>query len=147
MTDNITRTSLEWIDNLSFEAEVNGFHFMIDSSPEHGGNNRGMRPKPLLLAALSGCSGMDVVSILNKMKVSGYKLKIEMEADSTSEHPKTYHTIRMKYVFTGDNIPPDKVIKAVELSGSTYCGVNAMLKNSAIIQTSIKINDKDIWHD
>jgi len=147
LTDNITKTSLEWADNLAFEAEVDGFHFMIDSSVEHGGENRGMRPKPLLLAALSGCSGMDVVSILTKMKITGYKLKLEMEAESTTEHPKTYHTIRMKYMFTGDNIPPEKVITAVELSSTKYCGVNAMLKNSAMIKISININNKEIWHD
>ncbi len=147
MTDNITKTSLEWIDNLTFEAEVNGFHFKMDSSLDKGGDDQGPRPKPLLLAALSGCSGMDVVSILKKMKVSGYALKMEMEADSTLEHPKTYHTIRVKYLFTGDNIPPDKVISAVELSGNKYCGVSAMLKNSAVIKTTIVINDKEIWHD
>lgn len=147
MTNNITRTSLEWVDNLTFEAEVNGFHFKIDSSEDKGGNNLGPRPKPLLLAALSGCSGMDVVSILKKMKVQGFKLKMEMEADSTTEHPKTYHTIRMKYLFTGDNIPHDKVITAVELSSNKYCGVNAMLKNSAMIKSSIVINEEEIWHD
>lgn len=147
MTDSITRTSLEWIDNLTFEAEVNGFHFKLDSSIDKGGNGLGPRPKPLLLAALSGCSGMDVVSILKKMKVSGFKMKMDMEADSTQEHPKTYHTIRMKFIFVGDNIPPDKVITAVELSGTKYCGVSAMLKNATLIKTTIVINEKEIWHD
>jgi putative redox protein len=147
LIDNITKTSLEWIDNLTFEAEVNGFSFKMDSGSDKGGNNLGPRPKPLLLAALSGCSGMDVVSILAKMRVKEFKLKIEMEADSTQEHPKTYHTIRMKYLFTGEDIPADKVITAVELSGNKYCGVSAMLKKAAIIKSKIVINGEEIWHD
>jgi putative redox protein len=147
LADYITKTGLEWIDNLTFEAEVNGFRFMIDSATDKGGANQGPRPKPLLLAALSGCSGMDVVSILKKMKVTGFKMKMEMEADSTLEHPKTYHSIRMKYLFTGDSIPPEKVITAVELSANKYCGVSAMLKNSALIKTTIVINEEEIWHD
>jgi putative redox protein len=119
----------------------------MDADIDKGGNNLGPRPKPLLLAALSGCAGFDVVSILKKMKVSNYMLRIEMEADSTLEHPKTYHTIRMKFLLTGENIPPEHVITAVELSGKKYCGVMAMLNKAALIKTTIIINDKEIWHD
>jgi len=142
-----SKTSLEWLGDLAFEAEVDGFHFKVDSSVDKGGNNLGPRPKPLLLAALSGCSGMDVVSILQKMRISGYTLKMEMEADSTDEHPKTYHTIRMKFIFSGENLPIDKLINAVELSITKYCGVNAMLKQSADIKTTIILNEEEIWHD
>ena len=144
---NITKTSLDWIDDMTFEAEVNGFRFMLDAEIDKGGKNLGPRPKPLLLAALSGCSGMDVVSILTKMKIKDYKFKIDVEADSTEEHPKIYHTIRMKYIFNGENIPAEKVTTAVQLSKDKYCGVNAMLKNSATIKTTILINEQEVWHD
>jgi len=134
-----------WIKNLAFETEVDGFKSNLDVSPEAGGDNLGPRPKTLLLAALSGCSGMDVVSILKKMRVDGYKYIIEMDADVTDEHPKTYHTIRMKMYFEGDNLPQDKIISATEMSINKYCGVYAMLAKSAKIETYIFINQMEVW--
>lgn len=143
----MTKTSLTWIENLAFEAEADGFSLRLDSSIDKGGKNLGVRPKPLLLVALSGCTGMDVVSILKKMRVEDYKLKIDMEADTTDEHPKTYHTIRMKFNFEGENLPLEKIINAVQLSSEKYCGVNAMLKKAAVIKSTIIINNQEVWND
>lgn len=133
-----------WKQGLAFDTEVDGHHLVMDVSPEAGGQNLGPRPKPLLMSALSGCSGMDVVSILDKMQVKGYKLRIEMDADSTTEHPITYHTIRMDFIFDGENIPPDKVRKAVNLSLERYCGVMAMLRKAANIIQRIFINGEEV---
>lgn len=143
----MTKTSLKWLQNLAFEAEADGISFKLDSSVDKGGENLGPRPKPLLLVALSGCTGMDVVSILKKMRIENYTLNIEMEADTTDEHPKTYHTIRMKFYFEGQNLPLDKIINAVQLSSEKYCGVNAMLKKAAVIKSIIVINNQEVWND
>ncbi len=116
----------------------------MDVDAESGGKDAGPRPKPLLLAALTGCSGMDVVSILDKMKVGPYQLRIDTEADSTSEHPIVYHTIRLSYYFQGVDLPADKIVKAVTLSTEKYCGVNAMLQRTARVIVGIYINDKEI---
>jgi putative redox protein len=141
-----TRTNLTWKENLAFEAEVNGFKFMLDTGSDTGGTNLGPRPKPLLLAAMSGCSGMDTVSILKKMRITDYKLQINMEAEQSDEHPKIYQAIRMTFEFTGIDLPQEKVINAVELSINKYCAVYAMLKFAAKITTKIKINNKEVWN-
>ncbi len=87
---------------------------------------------------------MDVVSILDKMKVPEYKFDVDMEADSTTEHPVTYHTIRMKFLFEGENLPKDKFVKAVKLSTERYCGVMAMLKKAANIIVNVYINGEEV---
>lgn len=133
-----------WQEGMAFDAEVDGHHVVMDASREAGGQDLGARPKPLLMVALSGCSGMDVVSILAKMQVKGYRFRMELDADSTTEHPKTYHTIRMDFVFEGDNLPVDKVRKAVSLSVERYCGVNAMLSKAANIIHRIFINGAEV---
>jgi putative redox protein len=87
---------------------------------------------------------MDIVSILEKMKVEGYALDIAAEADSTTEHPIIYHTITVKFQFTGDNLPPEKLKKAVNLSTERYCGVSAMLNKAANIIPKIYLNDTEV---
>jgi putative redox protein len=139
-----TKVTTIYKDGLAFDTISDGHHLVMDVSADAGGKDLGPRPKPLLLAALSGCSGMDVVSILQKMQVKGYTFRIEMEADSTSEHPITYHTIRMNFIFDGDDLPADKIRKAVDLSLERYCGVNAMLRKAANIIPGIIINDQEV---
>ena len=87
---------------------------------------------------------MDIVSILNKMQITNYHFEIVTEAENTLEHPIGYHTITAKFVFRGDNLPEDKIKKAVTLSTERYCGVNAMLKKSANIIVKIVINDTEV---
>lgn len=139
-----SKTSATWVGGLAFDAEINGHHLIMDADRDFGGENRGPRPKPLLLAALSGCSGMDVVSMLEKMRVEGFTLRIDTEADSTFEHPVTYHTIRFNFHFEGSDLPPEKLVKAVTLSTQKYCGVHAMLQKSARIIVKIFINNQEI---
>ncbi len=135
------KSRLDWIDKMAFEVELNGHKFIIDSDdPKFGGEDRGPRPKPLLLVALAGCTGMDVVSILKKMKVQNFKFHLDTSADSTDVHPKYYHTIRLDYVFEGENLPIAKIKKAVSLSEDRYCGVSKMLKESSTLINRIIIN-------
>ncbi|HOZ00678.1 MAG TPA: OsmC family protein [Candidatus Syntrophosphaera sp.] len=138
------RTTTDWIGQMTFAAEVNGHKLVMDVDPEWGGADQGPRPKPLLLAALSGCSGMDVVPLLAKMRVEQYKLRIIVEADSTSEHPVIYRDIRMDFHFSGENLPSDKLLKAVNLSTVRYCGVGAMLKKAADITVRVFNNDQEV---
>jgi putative redox protein len=139
-----SKTTLKWTGDMSFDAEVSGHHIILDADSEWGGKDRGPRPKPLLLASLSGCSGMDVISILEKMRIKDYQFRVDVEADSTTDHPVYYHTIRMFFHFSGENLPPEKITKAVELSTQRYCGVYAMLKNAANIIVKTYINDEEV---
>ena len=126
-------------DNMAFQMELDGHKFITDASKEIGGNDLGPRPKQLLLAGLIGCTGMDVMSILKKMKVELEDLDIEVESDNTTEHPKVYENIHLTYLFKGKNLPEDKIIRAVELSQERYCGVSAMLKKVTSVTYEIKI--------
>jgi len=136
------KVAVNFLDNMSFEALVNGHKIYLDASSEHGGKNLGPRPKPLLLVALAGCTGMDVVSILKKMRVEFDDFNIAVEADSTEEHPKVYTKMTLIYEFTGKDLPLDKLQKAIELSRERYCGVSAMF--SKAMDLDYKINVKDV---
>jgi putative redox protein len=122
---------------LAFEIEQDGHTFTLDADPSAGGEDRGPQPKALLLSGLAGCTGMDVASILGKMKMPYDKLTIQVSADLTNEHPRVYDRIRVKYILAGDNLDRDKIEKAVALSRDKYCGVAAMLAKSAKIDYEI----------
>lgn len=139
-----TKTTLTWSEGMTFDAEVGGHHLTIDVGSEWGGKNLGPPPKPLLLIALSGCAGMDIVSLLEKMRVGEYKFRVDVEADSTTDHPITYHTIRVDFRFWGENLPQDKILKAVKLSIERYCGSYAMLSKAANIIDKTYINDIEV---
>ena len=129
----------EWKGDMAFEADINGHKVIMDANIEGGGHNLGPSPKKLLLVALSGCTGMDVVSVLKKMRVDIQKCSIEVQGDVAEEHPKRYTKMHVIYKFTGKNIPMDKVEKAVKMSEDTYCGVEALFKLAIDVTSEIKI--------
>lgn len=123
---------------MSFNATIDEHVVRLDTVAESGGNNSGPSPKKLLLAGLAGCSGMDVVSILAKMKQPLTWFNIRVEAEQTDDHPKVYKTIRIVYEFKkSDGLDAEKVSRAVQLSQDTYCGVAAMLRKGSEIQFDI----------
>ncbi len=132
--------SMSWLDEMAFETEINGHKLVIDANENFGGKDRGPRPKPLMMAALAGCTGMDVVSILNKMRVKFDNLEIKVEGELTEEHPKRYLKMKVIYVFSGKNLSLDKIQKAVDLSKDRYCGVSVSYKKSMDIEYEIILN-------
>jgi putative redox protein len=130
-----------WKSNNAFEATVNGHNIIMDTDVDMGGDNSGPRPKILLLAGLGGCTGMDVVSILEKMKVFPEKFWMEISAELAEDHPKVYNQIKLVYNFKGENLPIDKLEKAVSLSKEKYCAVSAMLSKTAEMKVEIKVVD------
>ncbi len=131
--------SSEWKGNLTFEATI-GEHKVINDAPEEaGGNNLGPSPKKMLLVALAGCTGMDVVSILRKMRVNIEKCNISVEADMTDEHPKYYERMHVIYEFTGTDLPVEKLQKAVKMSEETYCGVEALFRKAIEVTSEIRV--------
>lgn len=128
-----------WKGGLAFEADVNGHAVKMDAATEFGGQNSGPSPKKLMLVALSGCTGMDVVSILKKMHVEIDALQVEVQGDVTEEHPKHYHRMHVIYSISGRNLPPDKIEKAVKMSEDTYCGVRAAYAKGMEITSEIRI--------
>ena len=134
---HIVNTS--WKGNMLFDSNVSGHSVMMDSTPAGGGEDKGSRPKELMLAALAGCSGMDVVSILKKMRVEFTGLNIRIEANVTAEHPKHYDRMHVIYEFTGNGLPIDQLTKAVDLSQNRYCGVAFVYKKAMEMTYEIQI--------
>ncbi|GLH70335.1 OsmC-like protein [Geothrix rubra] len=130
--------TVTWTSGMAFEAEQEGRRIPIDV-PGPDGTSRGVRPKGLLLAGLGGCTGMDVVSILEKMRVPFEGLAVEVSADQSEDHPKVFTAIRVTYRFKGRDLPMDKLARAVQLSQEKYCGVSAMLGKTAAITTEIVV--------
>jgi putative redox protein len=114
-----------WLNDMAFEAEVDGHKIYLDTSLEHGGKNTGPRPKPLMMVALAGCTGMDVAAILKKMREEIEELSVEVEGDLSEEHPKKFEGMKLIYRVKGKGVSRSKVEKAVELSATKYCGVSA----------------------
>jgi len=133
--------STKWIDNMAFEMILDGHKLIMDSGRSVGGLDRGPRPKQLLISALTACSGMDVVSILNRMEVKIDAFEIKAETEMTEEHPKTYKKIHLIYEFKGKNLNESKkkIEKAVKLSQERYCGVSALLEKALELTYTIKI--------
>ncbi|MGB1042407.1 MAG: OsmC family protein [Tenacibaculum sp.] len=132
-----------WKENLQFETDnPSGHKVLIDTSEENGGNNSGLGPKAMMLSALAGCSGLDVVSLLNKMRVNFDDFKMETSGELTEEHPKYYHTVTLDYHFYGNNLDEDKINKAVNLSIDKYCGVLEMFRKFAKVNTRIIFHSK-----
>jgi putative redox protein len=138
MATNTTRAVNK--GDLAFDLELQGSTIKVDADPAVGGKDYGPRPKPLVLSSLAGCTGMDVASILGKMKMPYDSFELEIEGDLGEEHPKTYTAIRLKYIFKGDELDRSKIQKAIDLSLDRYCGVAAMLKKSARLDYEIIMN-------
>ncbi|MDZ7725634.1 MAG: OsmC family protein [candidate division KSB1 bacterium] len=135
------KTSVSLNENMHFTAKLDGFEISMDAGESVGGQGKGVKPKGLTLVSLAGCTGMDVISILRKMRAEPETFSINVEAETSDEHPKVYTTIKVIYRFKGGDITRDKAEKAVQLSQEKYCGVSAMLKKAATIDYEIIIED------
>ena len=136
MKDSI---NVRWTGDMAFEAAIREHRILMDAKEETGGHNQGPRPKSLLMVSLGGCTGMDVISILKKMKVDPQEFNIRVVGDLADEHPKLYKSLHLVYEFRGENLPLDKLQRAIELSQEKYCGVSASLIRSMPITWEIKI--------
>lgn len=139
MAQHSIKTS--WRKNNIFDTNVDGHTITVDLAKEAGGDNAGPRPKKLVLVAAAGCTGMDVISLLRKMRVELKGFNIQIEAEMSEEHPKQYTSMNVIYEFEGDNLPREKLKKAVSLSFENYCGVMAMYKKAIPITYEIRIKN------
>lgn len=133
-----------WNENMSFESDINGFKVKMDTSEINGGKNLAPSPKPLILCALAGCTGMDVVSLLKKMQLSPFKFEIKTEGIINEQHPQKYNEINILYKFHGEDLDINKIEKAILLSKDKYCGVAATLNDCVKLSYGIEINERFI---
>jgi putative redox protein len=136
--------STKWAGAMAFNSHIDKHVVRIDGehTPE---TDTGPGPKSLLLTALTGCTGMDVVSILNKMRIQYDSLEVEAIAPLTEEHPKVYTKIHMIYKVSGSALNAERVNHAVELSMDKYCGVTAMLRAHCPITHEVVLIDSQLW--
>ncbi len=132
--------SVDWVDGIAFDAHIDEFTVRMDSGSSEGAGT-GPSPKRMVLAALLACTGMDVASLLKKMRVPFTAFRVEGHSPITQEHPKTFERVFIRYLITGTDIKRDKVEKAVNLSQERYCGVSAMLRKHCPIEWEIVIDD------
>jgi len=133
-------TKVTWRDGMTFEAELGGFHLTLDADPKFGGRGLGPKPNGLTLTSLAGCTGMDVMSILGKMRVEVDAFEVTAEGDLAEEHPKTVQRIVLRYRFEGKDLPLNKVRRAVNLSEERYCGIRATLAPTVEMVSEIYVN-------
>lgn len=129
----------EWQSGLHFVTDSLGGNVIIDANEEVGGKGLGKRPKPLMLVSLAGCTGIDVASILKKMRLEVEDFRVEVHGALTDEEPKMYHTVKVDYYFGGEEVADnkDKIEKAVNLSIDKYCGVYHMFKQFSDVSFEI----------
>ncbi|MFA9391444.1 MAG: OsmC family protein [Prolixibacteraceae bacterium] len=135
----IHNTLLSWKGDMEFETELNGHKLTIDATPEVGGHNKGPRPKMLMLTALAGCTGMDVITILKKMKIVPEEFNVRVDGSLSEDHPQYYESMNIIYEFKGDHLDVEKLKKAIELSQDKYCGVSALYRKAIQLTYEIKI--------
>ena len=129
---------------------IKGMHFQgegstkvvtnIDASVTAGGSGHGTGPMELLLMTIAGCSGMDIVSILDKMKVKVQRFEATVEGERASDHPRVFKDIEVVYKFWGESLPKEKLERAVQLSMEKYCSVANMIDKAANLTYRIEIN-------
>ena len=125
--------------NLRFQSGEGDGTLTMDGEKQVGGLGEAPSPKSLLLYGLAGCTGLDVVTILKKKKIEFDALEIEVNADLTNIHPKTYKTIELIFKFAGREEDRKIIERAITLSEKQFCGVTAMLEKSAQISWTLEI--------
>jgi putative redox protein len=136
----MSKHNIVWDGKKHFTCSTpDGRQLMFDVPVENGGDGTAPTPMEAQLHALAACSAVDVVSIMEKMRMPVDSLHVEVEAVRADDHPRVYTGIHMVFVVTGD-LPLDKLERAVALSADKYCSIGAMLRGTAQITHEIKLN-------
>jgi putative redox protein len=132
--------TVRWAGRMTFIGKAGTNHLVaMDTDSDFGGDSSATKPIELLLVALGGCTGMDIVPLLAKMRQEVTAVDLNITAEKSEEHPRTYTRIDIEYVVTGKDLAEDKVKRAIELSQEKYCSVSAMLKKACPVNYTIRI--------
>lgn len=117
-----------------------GHEIKMDAAPEVGGENTGARPTELVLNAVAGCTGIDLISILHKMRLNPTAFQMDVKGERADDHPRRFTSINIHYALEGE-LPEDKVVRAIQLSKDKYCSVSHSL--NAEITATYSINGEN----
>lgn len=134
----------QWIGGIGFEAHIREHQFIMDSRNDKGDKDRGPSPKEVLLASICGCSGMDVVSILQKMRVDLMACHVDAQTETTAGYPAIFTEVKLLFRIESPNIKPEQALKAVTLSMTKYCGVSAMIVEASPITYEVFVNSEKV---
>lgn len=135
----------QWMGKMQFNVLVNGHTIIMDAPAKVGGEDNGPIPKPFVLTALSGCTGMDIAALLRKSNKEVTAFDIKVTGELCKEVPIQYTAIHLTYLFKGDRAIKEDVLKAVMDSQEKYCGVSSMLKKIIPVTWNVIYNDVTIF--
>ena len=136
----MVEAKLKWAGGVKFDGEsAFGLPISTDGTLKAGGTEKGYKPTELVMFGLAGCSGVDIVKILEKMRQKLTGLEIEVRASQPDQYPKPFNKIEVKYTLRGQGLDKNKVEQAIELSDEKYCAVSLTLKGVAKIVSSFEI--------
>jgi putative redox protein len=135
----------QWMGKMQFNSIINGHTVIMDAPEKIGGEDNGPVPKPFILTALSGCTGMDVVSLLRKFEQPVDNFEMKAIGEISKKAPVEYIAIHLIYNFKGSENSKDAALKAVTDSQEKYCGVSSMLKKSLPVTWEVNYNDFQIF--
>jgi putative redox protein len=135
----------QWIGKMEFNTAINGHTLVMDAPERVGGEDHGPIPKPLILAALSGCTGMDVVALLRKTGKSVDSFALKVTGEISKQQPIEYTAIHIIYEFTGSPENAQAALDAVTASQEKYCGVSHMLKKILPVAWDVMYNAEMIF--
>ena len=132
--------SVKWIDGMLMVGKSDSGHAIVmDGPPEIGGENLGVRPMEMLLLGMAGCTMIDVVSTLKKMREDVVDCQTQVSADRSEEYPKVFTNINVHFILKGKQLNPSKVDKAIKLSAEKYCSASIMIGKTAVITHDFEI--------
>ncbi|MBM4760846.1 OsmC family protein [Bacillus sp. B15-48] len=136
--------TINWTGKMAFSGTTpSGHEIKMDAAEEIGGQNSGARPTELLLNAVAGCTGIDIISTLHKMRLEPTSFKMDISGDRADDHPKRFTEIHIHYALEGD-LPEEKVQRAIKLSKDKYCSVSHSLNSTITASFSINgVNGKE----
>ena len=132
--------SVNWVDGILMVGKSHSGHSItMDGPPEIGGENLGVRPMEMLLLGVAGCTMIDVVTTLKKMRQDLTNCETKLSAERAEEHPKVFTDIHIQFIVKGQDLDPKKVEKAITLSAEKYCSASIMLGKTASITHDFEI--------
>ena len=137
----------QWMGKMQFNALVNGHTYVMDAPERVGGEDHGSIPKPFVLTALSGCTGMDIISILRKSQHEISDLNIKVNGELSKHVPLEYVAIHVVYEFMGDEANKQAALDAVNYSQEKICGVSAMLRKALPITWEVTYNGVQVFNN
>ncbi len=137
----------QWMGKMQFNALINGHSVIMDAPERAAGDDNGPIPKPFVLAALSGCTGMDIVALLRKAEQRIEDLDMKVTGELSKQAPMQYIAIHVQYLFKADISAKEAVLNAVTDSQEKYCGVSSMLKKAIPVTWEIVFNNETIFNN